>query len=170
MLAAVGVGIAPEEYAKTDTAKAGLAKLRGYFEKTPPPSLHHKAWLLWASLKLDGLMNKDERQKTIRELLALQKSDGGWSLPSLGDWKGNDGRENNTKAPSDGYGTGLVVYVLRQAGLPVEQPAVKKGADWLRSNQRVSGRWFTQSLNNDGAHYITHTSTAFAIMALKACE
>ncbi len=100
----------------------------------------------------------------------MQKSDGGWSLPSLGDWKGNDGRENNTKADSDGYGTGLVVFLLRQAGLSANHTAVKKGADWLKSNQRVSGRWFTQSLNNDRAHYITHTGTAFAILALKACE
>ncbi len=84
LFAAVGVGAAPEDYAKTDKAKAGLAKLRSYFAKTPPPSLHHKAWLMWASTKLDGLMSKQERDKTIKELLALQKLDAGWSLPSLG--------------------------------------------------------------------------------------
>jgi squalene-hopene/tetraprenyl-beta-curcumene cyclase len=167
---AVGVGGAPDGYAKSDNARAGLAKLRGYFEKTPPPTLHHKAWLMWASLKLDGLMSQPEREKTIAQLLALQRDDGGWSLPSLGDWKGFDGRDNDEKAPSDGYGTALVVHVLRQAGLPAAHPAVKKGADWLRANQRVSGRWFTRSLNTDRNHFITHAGTAFAVLALKACE
>jgi squalene-hopene/tetraprenyl-beta-curcumene cyclase len=170
VLAAAGVGVAPDDYAKSDSAKTGLAKLRHYFAKTAPPSLHHRAWLMWASMKLDGLMSKEERAKTIKDLLALQKDDGGWSLSSLGDWKGNDGRENNTKAPSDGYGTGLVIYVLRQAGLPADHAAVKKGADWLKANQRVSGVWFTHSLNHDRNHYISHTGTAFAILALRACE
>jgi squalene-hopene/tetraprenyl-beta-curcumene cyclase len=170
VFAAVGVGVAPEGYAKEKSAEAGLAKLKGYLAKTPAPSLHHKAWLLWASRKLDGLMSEDEQRKTIAELRAKQRDDGGWSLPSLGDWKGNDGRPNDANAPSDGYGTGLVVYVLRQAGVAADDPAVAKGAAWLRSNQRVSGRWFTRSLNNDRAHYITHTGTAFALLALKACE
>jgi squalene-hopene/tetraprenyl-beta-curcumene cyclase len=170
VLAAVGVGMAPENYAKTGKAQAGLKKLSGYLAKTPAPSLHHKAWLLWASLKLDGLMNKKDREKTIKDLLALQKPDGGWSLPSLGDWQGFDGRDNDTKAPSDGYATGLVVYVLRQAGLPARHESMKKGANWLKGNQRVSGRYFTRSLNTDRAHYITHAGTAFALLALKACE
>jgi squalene-hopene/tetraprenyl-beta-curcumene cyclase len=170
VFAAVGVSIAPGDYAKSDRPKVGLEKLRTYLKKTPAPSLHHKAWLLWASQKLDDLMTKDERERTIKGLLDLQKSDGGWSLPSLGDWKGKDGRENDLSAPSDGYATGLVVYILRQAGLPASHDALKKGAGWLRNNQRVSGRWFTRSLNSDGPHYITHTGTAFALLALKACE
>jgi hypothetical protein len=49
-----------------------------------------KAWLLWASVKLDGLLTKEEREQTLDELLALQKPDGGWSLPSLGYWQGKD--------------------------------------------------------------------------------
>jgi squalene-hopene/tetraprenyl-beta-curcumene cyclase len=35
---------------------------------------------------------------------------------------------------------------------------------------RVSGRWFTRSLNADRAHCITNAGTALAVMALKACE
>jgi squalene-hopene/tetraprenyl-beta-curcumene cyclase len=63
-----------------------------------------------------------------------------------------------------------VVYVLRQSGLPADHAAVKKGTQWLKRNQRVSGEWFTHSLNSDHNHYISHTGTAFAILALKACE
>jgi squalene-hopene/tetraprenyl-beta-curcumene cyclase len=63
-----------------------------------------------------------------------------------------------------------MVYVLRQAGVAADDPAVAKGAAWLKANQRESGRWYTRSLNNDNAHYITNAGTAFAVMALKACE
>jgi squalene-hopene/tetraprenyl-beta-curcumene cyclase len=170
VFAAVGVGIAPDGYARTDKAKAGLDKLRGYLRKNPPPSLHHKAFLLWASRKTDGLMTKEEQEKTVKDLLARQKTDGGWSLPALGAWEGNDGRDNDLAAASDGYGTGLVAYVLRQAGLPAGHPALKNAAAWLKGNQRVSGRWFTRSLNSDRYHYISHAGTAFALLALKACE
>ena len=169
-LAAVGVGYAPDGYAQGDSAKEGLAKLRDYFQKTPSPDLHHKAWLLWASLKLDGLMTKEEREATIKDLLALQRKDGGWSLGTLGDWKGNDGRPNDKDAPSDGYATGFVVYVARQAGVPADHESLKRGIGWLKSNQRESGRWFTKSLNTNRAHYITNAGTSFAVMALKACE
>ncbi|HXG13106.1 MAG TPA: prenyltransferase/squalene oxidase repeat-containing protein [Gemmataceae bacterium] len=168
--AALGVGHAPDGYAQTDKAKQGLEKLRRYFKINPPPSLHHKAMLLWASLKVDGLMTDRLREATIKELLALQRPDGGWSLPSLGDWTGYDERPNDKTAPSDGYATGLVIYVLRQAGVPAAHEPIQQGVAWLRANQRESGRWFTRSLNTDRYHFITHAATAYAVLALKACE
>src|SRR5262249_13450863 len=116
--AALGVGVAPDAYAQTPKAQEGLARLRKYFQANPAPDLHHRAMLLWASLRLDDLMTSDERKETIDQLLALQRPDGGWSLPSLGRWKRRDGSLNDRDAPSDGYGTGFVVYVLRQAGVP----------------------------------------------------
>jgi squalene-hopene/tetraprenyl-beta-curcumene cyclase len=79
--AALGVGHAPEGYARSDAAKEGVARLRVYLRKNPPPDLHHKTWLLWASLKLDGLMTPAQRGQTIKDLLALQRDDGGWNLP-----------------------------------------------------------------------------------------
>ena len=48
-----------------------------------------------------------------------------------------------------------------------DDPAIVKGIAWLKANQRESGRWFTQSLNTDRAHYISHAGTAFALMAIK---
>jgi squalene-hopene/tetraprenyl-beta-curcumene cyclase len=170
VFAALGVGLAPGKYAQTEQARAGLEKIRAYLKKNPAPNLHHRALLLWASMQVDGLMTADERDQTVKDLLAAQKDDGGWSLPSLGDWKGFDGRPNNLKAPSDGYATGFAVYVLRQAGRPAKDAAVQRGVAWLKKNQRESGRWFTQSLNTDRTHYISHAGTAFALMALKACD
>lgn len=174
--AALGVGLAPDDYAHSPSAEKGIEKLRGYLKKNAAPDLHHRAMLLWASLKLDGLLEAKERDVIVKNLLALQRADGGWSLPALGNYarhqKDKDGKPlmNDKNAPSDGYGTGFVVYVLRQAGLPADNVQIRKGIDWLSRNQRASGRWFTRSLNTDSYHFISHAGTAFAVMALEACK
>ena len=54
--------------------------------------------------------------------------------------------------------TGLAVLVLREAGVPANDPRLQKGIQWLLANQRESGRWWTRSLNTDKAHYITYLS------------
>ncbi len=168
--AALGVGHAPDHYAQADSAQKGLERLRSYLKTTPPPDLHHKTILLWASTRLDGLMDEPGRAQTIRDLRALQHADGGWSLPSLGTYKRHDGEPNAKDAPSDGYATGLVVYVLRQAGVPKTDEAIGRAVAWLKANQRESGRWFTRSLSTDKFHFITHAGTGFAVLALKACD
>lgn len=119
---------------------------------------------------MGGVMSAELRDKKIGELAALQKTDGGWSLPSLGGWKGHDGLPID-QAASDGYATGLVVFAMRQAGLPPDHAAVRKGVQWLKANQRESGSWFTGSLGTRyHLNFISHSATAFAVMALKACE
>lgn len=60
-------------------------------------------------MQIDGIATKQEREKTLAELLALQLDDGGWSTAGfLTDWKGlarGDGQPLDVKT-SDGYGTG----------------------------------------------------------------
>ncbi len=167
---AVGVGMAPDDYKSSSSAKVGVERLRQYLKKTPAPDLHHRVWLLWASIKLGGLLSEKERDTIVKELSAKQRADGGWCLPSLGAWKRRDGSPNDPNAESDGYATGLSVYVLRQAGLSIGEDQIRKGVIWLKSHQTESGRWFTRSLNNDKANYITNAGTAFAVLALDACE
>ena len=125
--------------------------------------------LLWADSHLKGLIKPEDREETIQQLLGLQKSDGGWGLATLGDWKRGDKKEQDTKS-SDGYGTGFVIFVLRRAGVSADHPQIQKGIAWLKQNQRNSGRWFTRSLNKDSKHYISHAGTAFAILAISACQ
>jgi squalene-hopene/tetraprenyl-beta-curcumene cyclase len=170
VFAAMGVGFAPEAYAQSEGARPGLVKLRRYFAENPPPNLHHKAWLLFASLRLEGLMTKAQRDKTIGELLSLQRDDGGWNLPSLGPWNRLDGSPNAVNGPSDGYATGLIVYLLRQTGMTARERPIERGVAWLKTNQRESGRWFTRSLNADRNHYLTNAGTAFALLALEGIE
>jgi squalene-hopene/tetraprenyl-beta-curcumene cyclase len=170
LVAALAAGHAPGNYAQSPAAKAGISRLRGYFAANAPPDLHHQAVLLWASTRIDGLMADDKRTETIARLRKLQRPDGGWNLPSLGSWKRRDGSANDPRAPSDGYATGLVMFVLRQCGVPSDDPALKRGAAWLLANQREAGFWFTRSLNDDKEHYIHHAGTAYAVLALRACD
>ena len=64
--------------------------------------------------------------------LALQQADGGWSLASLGTYKRHDKTDNAKDGPSDGYGTGFVVFVLRQAGVPADHDKIQGGVAWLK--------------------------------------
>ena len=170
IVAALGAGHAPDGYAQSLASQAGLTRLREYFAHNPPPDLHHATMLLWASTRLDGVMTAEQRAKTLARLREIQRPDGGWNLPSLGQWKRRDGTPNDPQGPSDGYGTGLVVFVVRQAGVPATDPAVERGVNWLLSHQRASGSWFTRSVNDDDFHYISNSGTAFAVLALRACD
>ncbi|WP_010582060.1 prenyltransferase/squalene oxidase repeat-containing protein [Schlesneria paludicola] len=168
-LAALAVGVAPENYAQTENAQQGMAKLQDYLKKNPGTMLHHRAMVLWASTAVSGLLSDPEKQQIVNELLALQKADGGWGLATLGDWKRFNDEPQETEV-SDGYGTGFVVYVLRRSGIPANDARIERGVNWLKSHQRESGRWFTRSLWKDSKHYLTHAGTAFAVMALQECE
>ena len=168
-LAALAVGVAPDDYASTEAAQEGLAGIRKYLQDNPPPTLHHQAMLLWASSYVDDLTSEEEKRACLDALLALQKEDGGWGLATLGDWQRSDDKPQD-KESSDGYGTGFVVYVLRKAGMPATDPRIQRGISWLKAHQRESGRWFTRSLNKDSRHFISHAGTAFAVMALAVCD
>ena len=168
-LAVVAAGVAPEGYAKSDAAKKGLDGIRAWLKTNPPQNLHHKTMLLWASSYVDGVLDNDAKKSVVKDLLAIQLPDGGWSTPTFGAWKRKDKAEQDPKT-SDGYATGLAIYVLRRAGVQASNPALQQGVAWLKANQRESGRWFTRSPTRDDTHYLTHAGSAFAVMALAACE
>ncbi len=195
-LAAVAAGAAPGGYARGAAARSGLSGVRRYFKAHPPSTLHQKVMLLWASARVDGLLTPADRLGVISELSAAQRPDGGWSLASLVDdplderrrtpearkaWGSEHirgqadpppGRDEHHRAPvdSDGYATGLTVYVLRQAGLPARDARLRRGVAWLKSHQRESGRWFTPSQAYWYKHnLISNAGSAYAIMALHAC-
>jgi len=168
-LAAIGVGMAPEQYAHTPTAKAGMAKLKKYFAGQQPKFPHHRAMLLWANSTVPDLISYADVKNWIQELLSLQKPDGGWNSATLGTCKRHDGKAQDTDT-SDGYATGFVIYVLRQAGVPADRSEIQRGVTWLKTHQRESGRWFARSLFKDNKHYLSHAASAFAVMALAECN
>lgn len=193
--AALGVGLAPEGYARTEVAQKGLAGVRRYLQANPPKYLHEKAMLAWVSLYVDDIQTKEERARTVEEMLAAQRPDGGWALASLLDnsadatrqtdkakqarsGKGHGqkflvfaGRDTLHQLPltSDGYATGFVVFLARQAGVPARDERIGRGVSWLKTHQRASGRWFTPSIGFHTQHLIAHAGSAYAVLALHAC-
>lgn len=167
-LAAIAVGVAPNDYSQSEIAEKGIAGIRRYLTDHPPENLHHRAMTLWASTYIKGLMSTQEQRECVNELLALQKEDGGWAAATLGSWERADGTKQDTKT-SDGYGTGFVLFALRQAGVAKKDIQIQRGVEWLKSNQRASGRWITRSLYKDSKHFLSHAGSAFAVMALTEC-
>ncbi len=167
-IAALAVGVAPDNYAQTEAAQKGLAGIRKYLQANPPQHFHHRTMLLWVSAYLPGFMEEKEKSEVIKELKSRQLPDGGWSAATFGNWKRADNKDQDFQT-GDGYGTGYAVFMLRQAGVPASDPGIQRGLSWLKSNQRESGRWFTRSLNRDNKQFLTNVGTAFAIMALQAC-
>jgi ankyrin repeat protein/mono/diheme cytochrome c family protein len=67
----------------------------------------------------------------MRELLANQKADGGWSdLPSM---------------ESTAYATGKSLVALRTAGLPASSKAYQRGVAWLLAHQDKDGSWYVKT-------------------------
>jgi squalene-hopene/tetraprenyl-beta-curcumene cyclase len=171
-LGMLAASLAPEGYASSPQARDGMTRIRRFFSVNQPPHLHHRAMLLWASTRVDGLMTTAEQQAVVRDLLARQQPEGGWSLQGLL-------RPLPTGAVSDGYGTGFVVWVLRQAGVPANRPEIVRGINWLKQNQQTSGGWFTYSEHAghrpEGGHgtrelSVLYAGASFAVLALRSCE
>jgi squalene-hopene/tetraprenyl-beta-curcumene cyclase len=59
------------------------------------------------------------------------------------------------------------LLVLQEAGVASSSPELQRGLDWIRKNQRESGRWWTRSLNTDKWHFITYSGTAYPLLALQ---
>jgi squalene-hopene/tetraprenyl-beta-curcumene cyclase len=194
-MAALAAGAAPDAYATTDAARHGLDSIRRYLAANPAYSLHQQGMLLWAGTLVDDLAAGFDAASTVESLRAAQRPDGGWSLASLTENTGDpdrqtdDGRSNRTadghsrdflvyvgrekayrsSLASAGYATGVTVFVLRQAGVPADDPAIRRGVEWLKANQRASGRWYTPAQSWSTQHYIANAGNAYVIMALDAC-
>jgi squalene-hopene/tetraprenyl-beta-curcumene cyclase len=184
-LMAIAMGMAPEAYTRVEPAHTGIERLLAWLKSNPPEELHHRAMLLWADRYHESLVTEAEQERWIDELLSLQKPSGGWASGDLGRWRQRAPESGNIddldpafverEYPSvlvatngDGYGTGFVLYVLLQTGLPASHPQVQKGIEWLKNNQQRDGKWFTNSLRNETwtANFLTHTGTIFALKVL----
>jgi squalene-hopene/tetraprenyl-beta-curcumene cyclase len=198
-LAALAIGTIPASSTnQAIDATVGIDKLRGYLkENYPAQSLFNRAWLLLASTRLKGLLTRAQREALITEIESRQREDGGWSLETLGTWRWDKPAapfqapgplDASLLAKSDGYGTGLIVHTLREAGLPLDHPAVRKGLRWLRANQQgvevnqqMRPAWRAHSLNFDREHggdkgepfrrlFMSDAATAFAVLALAGSD
>ena len=175
-LAAVAVGIAPENYAASTEAAAHVAALRDYLRREASAQTPlNRVNLLWASIQLPGLLTSDEQQTIVKEILARQQADGGWSTSTfMNGWKREDGTPQITH--SDGYATGLATLTLDTLGPSGNAESVSRGLAWLSKNQgRWEGQWDAYSLNrrrhnpySNVARFMDDAATSYAVLALTA--
>jgi squalene-hopene/tetraprenyl-beta-curcumene cyclase len=176
-LAAIAVGSASADYKSEPKVQAGIKLMRSWLLKNMDAQTPaDRVVLLWASARLSGLLTAAQQSAIVRETLAKQKEDGGFSLSSLvGSWK----RRDNTPldSGSDGYATGLVAYALKQLGSPDFEAARQRAVAWLSANQNpTDGRWPATSLNkqrelsSDAGLFMSDAATAYAVMALDSSK
>ena len=162
VLALVGM----EQYA-TEAQRPQLAKARAAAEnwlaQSPLTTQEDRIWRLWGLHRLAG---EAATKATVRKLiLAAQREDGGW--PQTND------------LPSDAFSTGQTLFVLRQTGSPLDEPAVLRARDYLLRTQQADGSWRVESRvkvkaqpyfeNGDphGVHqFLSTAATAWATAAL----
>ncbi len=87
------------------------------------------------SYRLMGLAwagtNKPATEKAMKELLANQRADGGWSdLDSM---------------ESSAFATGKSLYALQTAGLPATDAAYQRAVKFLLNTQQEDGSWYVRS-------------------------
>ena len=100
-----------------------------------------------------------------RDLLSLQRSDGGWSQEPL--------------LESDAYATGEAVTALRESGMAAaDDPAVGRAVEFLLRTQLQDGSWYVKSRSvpiqayfesgfpHGADQWISAAGTAWAVRAL----
>ena len=181
-IAGIAIGTAPgwlEHLSQDAPQQAKVARLKQYLQTTTPPHDYGRVMLLWANSRLPGLLDDVRKQEIIAMIGKHQREDGGWSLRAFSQpeaW-GSGNRAEKLKSepeyrdpPSDGHQTGLAVIVLREAGVPADDPRIQRAVRWLLTHQQESGRWWTRSLNNDNHHFITYSGTLYPLLALSKCN
>jgi squalene-hopene/tetraprenyl-beta-curcumene cyclase len=158
-----------------DLLKSALKKYhpRNDYERIQKLQLHNL---------MPELVSDPEVETALSLLTKLQKSDGGWStrtMSSPGNWGDNITTENikliesepDAGDPSsDAYMTAYSIVTMREHGVPANDIRIQKGLNWLKKNQRASGRWWMKSLYKTTQHYITYIATAQVMRAFVLCD
>jgi squalene-hopene/tetraprenyl-beta-curcumene cyclase len=170
IFAGLGLVTAPDGFAQAEPAASSLEAIRRYLNKYQAAYPYEEGMLTWASAKMGGIWDEQKQQQAAETLLKLQREDGGWALGALlendADWERGIFAGHR---PSDGYGTGFVIFIARQAGVPANDPRLQRGVAWLKTHQRASGRWFTPTYSRRTLNLPSNSGTGYAILALEAC-
>ena len=75
--------------------------------------------------------SRKELDAASRDWISQQRTDGGWAqLPQL---------------QADAYGTGITLFAMHEAGIPVSDAAYRRGIQFLLKNQHQDGSWFVKT-------------------------
>jgi len=150
---------------------------------TPLVSAHEVAWYAWTETKdarlpdwiakgevknmidlcyqtlaladIDREKYRDQIAKNAARILSLQRPSGQWSM------------KFEVNQPEVEFQTGHALWALHDAGIPMTNPQVKKGIDYLMKRQQEFGGWMDplQSFENFRTPF---RETQFAVVALSS--
>lgn len=158
-----------------------VERLKHWLKTAPPKNDFDRVLKLQLASVMPELVSAEERRAAIELLTSKQHSDGGWStrdMSAVNDWHFEMSEQvldliaslpDAEKPESDAYMTALAVVLLRQADVPANDPRIQAGLNWLRREQRASGRWWMQSLYRGNYRYITYIATIEALKAFDLC-
>jgi len=161
-----------------------VKRLKTYLREYEPGNDYERALQLQLANFMPNLVPTDQREAAIAMLRRKQQEDGGWSTRSMSTidrWANWDPRvdkrnldmlhaeSDEEKAASDPYMTGFAIVLLRESGVPVNDKHIQRGIEWLKINQRESGRWWMKSMYKDSYHFTTYMGTTQAMKALAIC-
>lgn len=123
-----GIQLYAPKSARAESAKA-VQLAAAWLARTESIVTTDAVWrvlgLAWAGGDHDAL------KKAQRELLDLQRANGGWAdLPSM---------------EPDAYATGRALVALETSGIPVSDPAYRRGMQYLLSTQMEDGSWYVKT-------------------------
>lgn len=125
-------------YAAGDDRKAGeerVARAKAWLTSTRPKDTEDRVFRLRALEYAGG-----ETAEAVKELIAAQREDGGWSQLPEGE--------------SDAYATGSVLAALAQSGgVAATDPSYRKGLTWLLGAQKADGSWHVKSRSKPFQQY-----------------
>lgn len=180
---ALAVAADPHGYNSDPAYQAHVDSLRGYLVRhyDAQPVLN-QLYILWASVKMPGLLTDSQRSDLVRRVIALQHPDGGWSLASLDPQQAMKRafldflKKANSADGSDGIATGLAVLALEETPNPqngAQDSAVASGLAWLNRGQYQQGNWWASSINgfrdqsSDMGLFMSDAATGYAVLALE---
>ena len=161
---------------------ARVDKLKAWLRTAEPRNDFDRILRLQLAHYLPDLVTPADRDAALALLTSKQHADGGWStrdMSAVKDWHFEMSATvvnllaslpDADKPESDAYMTALAIVLMRQSDIPATDPRIRRGLDWLKREQRVSGRWWMHSLYRGNYHYITYIATTQALKALALCD
>jgi squalene-hopene/tetraprenyl-beta-curcumene cyclase len=160
---------------------ARVEKMKAFLREAKPRNDYDRVLRLQLATYLPEVVTHSQRKAALALLAHKQHADGGWSLrdmSALNEWhytisdtvaKIVHGLPDAAHPESDPYMTALAIELLRDGNVPATDDRIQRGLAWLKREQRVSGRWWMDSLYRGNYNYITYIATAQAMTAFAMC-
>jgi len=159
-----------------------IDKLKSWLRHAVPKNDYDRVLKLRLAYDMPELVSEADRAGALALLSSKQHADGGWStrdMSPVSDWhykmseivvKLINGLPDAAQPESDAYMTAFAIVLMRQNNIPSSDERIQRGIEWLKKEQRVSGRWWMHSLYRGNYHYITYIATVQALKALALCD